>query len=233
MPIGALPAAPFVSLDQTQVQGGAPLAAPAPPGSLDYITIGFDRSPGRISSVTAERVQGWDIRKAYAFIGATIIPTGAEVTEVSVGIDLWLAKHFFGPAGPTNFWLPWNQFAKKYLNKPVLPPQGTAIDPSGLTGNFEYLALSIDYPTLRLPPLEITKVVFKACSAFQKDEYGLYSATMKFLEFRPARLVTPGPKAVIPAKKQAEPVAKDAHELVIQDLERQVRDELPKTKGPF
>jgi hypothetical protein len=233
MPIGSLPAAPFVPLEQTQVPGGAPLTAPSPPSALDYITIGQDRSPGRAWVISAERLQGWDIRKGYAFIGATIIPTGAEVTEVSIGIELWLAKHFFGPTGSTDYWLPWTTFAKKYLNKPVMPPQGTAIDPSGLTGNFEYLALSIDHPILRMPPINISKVVFKSCSAFAKDETGLYTATIKFLEFRPAKLVLPGPKAVIPTKKQTEPVAKNKFEIEIQQLDNKINNELAKSGGGF
>lgn len=195
--------------------------APAVRSRLDYIVIGSDRSPGKATIKSAERLQGWDIRKAYALVGATIVPTGAEVTEISILFELWLTSHFTGPVPDVDPFMPWVSFSKKYFNKPVKQ-----------LGNIDYLALSIDHPILGLTPIGIHKVVFKGCTEFQKDDYGLWSCTARFLEFRPAKPVLPKPKAAIPPANQPEPTALDKWDLEIQKLQQQ-KDALAANGGSF
>lgn len=196
-----------------------PLAAARVPAQ-DWITIGGDQSPGKATIVKAPRSQGWDVRKGYAMVGATIVPTGADVPEVEVLFEFFDMNGANAPAGRILTGLrteqqiaAWYAFAKKWLNKPVVT----------VAGSFQYLALSIGHPVLNNPPINITKVVFKSAEALSNDGYGLWSTRATFLEFRPPKLALPQPKQAVPPVNKPAPTASDAAQAETQRLLAQQR----------
>lgn len=163
----------------------------------DYIHIGGKRSPGKATIQGVNSPRGWDVRKGYAQTGAFVVPTGDELSTFQVLFELWTAEHIVA----------WYQFAAANFDRSVRFQPGT-ITP---------VALSISHPTLSAPPLRITSVVVTDASALENDDYGLWSCTVSFLQYRAPIIAPARPSAVMQTKSATVPTAQDAEDQQIED----------------
>lgn len=165
---------------------------------LETFRIGTDRCPGQVTLTKAPNLQLWDVRKGNGLSGGTIVPMGEDINDVEFYIYLWDIPNQLDA---------WKLFASKWLKKAVITSPGGQ-------GS---LALAIDYPLLRMPPVSITKVAYKGCTELQIDEYEGYSFTLTFIKWRPPILAPSRPSATIPSAAKPTPTAQDqAQALILQ-----------------
>lgn len=163
----------------------------------DYIMLGGVQSPGCATITGAGCPRTWDVRQGYGYSGAIVVFTGDGLAKFDVHIDLWLPSHF----------AEWNRFAKICLAKAPLGTKPKAMD--------------IAHPLLNMEPLKITSVVVEDVSQFEQDEFGLWTCTIKLLQYRAPKPALGKPLAAIPNAVTKAPTAQDAAELEIQRLTAQ------------
>lgn len=120
-------------------------------------------SPGVAKIKRAGSPRNWDIRKGYGFSGASLVFTGTGLAKFDVDLFLWEPEQF----------VLWEAFSALLTNPP--PPPG--VIPT---------SLSIDHPILNKKPWLITKVVVEDVSSWECNEYGLWSLTISFIQYRKA-----------------------------------------------
>lgn len=163
----------------------------------DFILIAGDKSPGKVTLRGANSPRGWDIRKGYGLSGATVVPSGDELADGIVALfEFWTADQISD----------WYAFAAKYLDKAVRLVPGSLVPK----------ALGIFHPVLAAPPIRITEVVVKDCTALEQDEFGGWSCEAHFLQYRKPKPALQAPSAAIPAAGVAAPTALDAADLEMQ-----------------
>lgn len=172
--------------------------------AVDYFIVGGVRSPGKATLVDAPREYGWQVDKGFGFSGATVRPTGDELSTVKFSIEIW------DPADIPQ----WNDFALRFLSKALVKA----------TGGVEPMALGILHPSLNAPPLNIAKVVVKQVTALLNDGYGLWSSSVTFLEYRPPIKALQRPPAALPPVTDAKPTALDAADRQIQAKTATIQD---------
>ncbi|MBX3218921.1 MAG: hypothetical protein KF795_00295 [Labilithrix sp.] len=158
----------------------------------DHIVLGGMKSPGKATITSGALERKWDVREPYGASGGSTVYHGDKIRKCDVLIELWEKEHF----------AEWERFAKTVLFKKP--------------GQF---ALSIDHPVLKL--LDITEVQVESVTAFEQDDYGLWSCTIHLLEFRRPKPAIAKPIAAIPNAPVTIPTAQDAAELEIQKLRAQ------------
>lgn len=163
----------------------------------DYILLGGVKSPGRATILGAGSPRTWDVRQGYGYSGAVVVFTGDGLAKFDVRIDLWEKSHFSE----------WARFAKVALEKA----------PMGLKPK----AMDIAHPVLNMAPLKITSVVVEDVSQFEQDEEGMWSCTIKLLQYRAPKPALGKPLASIPNAPNVAPTAVDAAELEIKRLTAQ------------
>lgn len=118
-------------------------------------------SPGVAKVKGAGSPRNWDIRQGYGYSGASLVFTGTGLSKFDVDIFLWESGH----------WPLWAGFSALLTNPP--PPPG--VIPS---------SLAIDHPALNQKPWLITKVVVEDVTSWERNDTGLYSTTIKFVQYR-------------------------------------------------
>ncbi len=118
-------------------------------------------SPGVAVIKGAGSPREWDVRKGYGYSGASLVFTGTGLSEFDVDLFLWEPEH----------WIQWEAFSVLLTNPP--PPPGVLP-----------VSLSIDHPILNKKPWLITKVVVKDISSWTVSDSGLWSLTIKFIQYR-------------------------------------------------
>ena len=170
---------------------------------LDTFKIGGDTSPGQCRINKAPNLQRWEKRQGNGQGGGFVVPMGEDIPDIEIGIELWLPVHI-----PQ-----WKSFASKWFKKAV------ATAPAALNA----LALSISHPILNLPPISITKVVYVSCTELQEDEYGLWTCTLGFMQFKPPFLASKKPTTTIPSAAVPQPTAEDAAQQTIQQQQGELQ----------
>jgi hypothetical protein len=170
----------------------------------DYVMIGGDPSPGKATIRGCNSPRGWDVRKGYALSGATVVPTGDDLSKFEILFEFWDESQV-----PL-----WYSFASKYFDKAVRLNPGTLVPK----------ALGIEHPILSAPPLRITEVVVEDVTQLEQDDTGGWSCVVKFLQYRRAKPALSPPDASIPAAQKATPTAQDA-------AEREIQEKLGTLKG--
>lgn len=126
-------------------------------------------SPGIARIKGAGTPREWDVRKGYGYSGASLVFTGTGLAKFDVDIFIWEPED----------WLLWEAFSFLLTNPP--PPPG--VMPT---------SLSIKHPLLNKKPWLITKVVVEDVSSWDVNETGLWSLTIKFIQYRkPAPALLP------------------------------------------
>lgn len=124
-------------------------------------------SPGVAKIKGSGAPRNWDIRMGYGIDGASLFYKGSGLAEFDVDIFIWEPEH----------WLLWEVFATVLTNPPAPP----GVLPT---------TLGITHPILNKRPWLITKVVVnKAISLWERNDTGLWSVTIPFIEYRKARPV--------------------------------------------
>lgn len=172
--------------------------------SREYVMIGGDASPGKATVRGLNSPRGWDERKGYALSGATLVPTGDELSKFEILFELW---------DETQMAL-WNSYASKYFARSVKLVPGT-LKPK---------ALGIEHPALTAPPHHITEVVVLDVIGPETDDTGGVSWVVKFEEYRKPKPALSPPDASIPAAQKPTPTAEDA-------ADREIQDKLATLKG--
>lgn len=180
-----------------------------PGEDLDTFTIGGDRSPGICSILRAPNLQRWQVNQGNAISGASMVPMGEDVPDVEIGLYFWIPSQLTA----------WATFASRWFKAATVSAPGGA----------DALALAIGHPILRMPPISITKVAYKSCTALAGDEDEGWSCTLTFIKWKRPILAKPKPLATIPAAAKPKPTASDSRQQVI----AQQSAELAKLASPF
>lgn len=158
----------------------------------DFIELGkfptVLRSPGLAVVKNAGSPRNWKPNEGHGLDGATLTYLGANLSKFDVDIFCWMPAHF----------VEWEFFASLLLCKPLpLPAAGIALPE---------FALSIGHPILNARPWCIDKVVVEDVSSWEQNDVGLFSLTIKFIEYRkPVSVLRkafegpPGVNASVPA----------------------------------
>lgn len=143
------------------------------------------KSPGSAVIRGAGSPRKWDVRDGYGFHGGNTVFIGTNLAKFEVDISIWESTH----------WIDWLVFAKA-LDVPKGPVK---------------LGVGIWHPVLNVPPLSITAVVVEDVGQFEQDDEGLWTCTIKMIQFAPPLPAAIGaPAAAIPAATKALPTATDA-----------------------
>lgn len=175
--------------------------------SVDTITIAGVVAPGQWILVRADKVYGFDVRKQYAGSGATVVPTGDELVEAEFEVRLWDSAQV-----PL-----FRALRAGYLSHSLISVAGAPIaKPFG-----------IDHP--ELADLGVTAVVVRKITPLRNDEFGLWTCTVIFLQYRRPQPAQPKPQGpAIPDVAPPVPSAQDNLEREAQLLEQQYQAELSK-----
>lgn len=176
--------------------GQLPLLGAGAPPIQDYIVLGSLRSPGICVVRNGSSPRKWDERQGYGFSGATTVFMGTGLARPEVDIILWEPEDGLQ-------WALWRIFAE-LLKK---PSPGKPI-----TG------LGIQHPQLNAPPLSITDVVVEDVSQWTQDDDGLWTCTIKFIEYRRPLPILKRPEISIPAVAVPAPTVRDAGDAQLQQL---------------
>ncbi len=149
-----------------------------------YIVLGALQSPGVATVRGLNSPRNWNVQQGWGFTGATAVYGGKGLAEFEVDIDLWEPEHF----------IEWNLFAQ--ILAPPLP------GPAGL-------ALGILHPIVNGPPHGVHAVVVKDVSQPVQSDTGLWTYTLKFLEYRKPIPALARPIAAIPAVGVPGPTAQN------------------------
>lgn len=159
-------------------------------------TLAGFKMPGQWLLTGCEVISGWEIRAGNYLTGATLVPSGDPLTEITYSIRIWTSND----AGI------YRQLLGTILKKPVIQITGT----SGIiTTNVSTAVIGIDDPSLK--DVGITEVVVKSRTPLinplvTSGGKGPWTATVKFLQWRapiPALPIpdqtTPDPGALTPS----------------------------------
>lgn len=163
----------------------------------DYVRIGGDKSPGKVTVRDGHTPRGWDIRQGYALTGATLVPKGDDPGTFTLHFELFDEADV--PA--------WYAFAAKYFDKSV----------RFLPGSLVPKALSIDHPVLSAPPIRITACVVNDATTLDNDGFGLWSCDVFCTQYRRPKPALAPPDTAIPAAAAPQPTAQDAADRAIAD----------------
>lgn len=178
-----------VSLYNALAGVGPAAAFPA----VDTITIANVQAPGKWSLVRGPKVYGWEIRKGMYLSGATVVPTGDDLVEPEFLVEIW---------DPVDY-IAFKAFRAAYLKKALI----------GVAGAPVASALGINHPELQ--ELGCSSVVVKEINPMLNDGTGVWTSTVKFLQYRPPQPALGKPDATIPDAAPPAPTAQD-------NLEREV-----------
>lgn len=152
----------------------------------DYVTIASNRSPGKASIIDLKRSIGWDVRQAYGLDRATLVPKGNPPATFSIRFDLW-------DPGDLDAW---DIFAKTYLKWALFRAPGSITK-----------ALTIVHPILQAQPIALKECVVSQIHGLNKDEEGLWSCTVDFMEYGPPAIALQKAAGAVPGKPTDKPVA--------------------------
>lgn len=170
----------------------------------DYVLIGGDQSPGRVTIKGFGRKIGWDERRGYGIDGASLVPTGAHLGGGSLLFALWTDEQIQA----------WNAFSNNWFAKAVLITPGLGAKTK---------ALEIDHPLLNGPPLFMSDFVVEELGQLENDGTGVWRSEVKLLQYRKPKPAPQPPDGKIPAVAKPAPTAQTAVQRMIQEKEAEVR----------
>lgn len=155
----------------------------------DYIYLGPAFSPGKCVIRGAGDPRKWDVVDGGGIDGASTKCMGKSPARFEVEFTLWTQEHF----------ALWEVFGRALFTSKAMR-----------------MALGINHPLLRFPPLNISAVVVEDISQFEQSEEGLWTCVVKFLEFRrPKQIGVVKPMAAIPAGETPPPTPQSPEEVRI------------------
>lgn len=168
-----------------------------------YIVLGPYRSPGVATVKGATSPRTWNTPQGFGVDGSTATFIGTKLAKFDVEIKLWLPEQFIA----------WDLFAALALAKPASFGPGTAKTPVAALG-----AMGVQHPLINGPPLNIKEVVVEDVTQFDQSDTGLWTCTIKLLEYKKPIPRFARPIAAIPAVAVPQPTAQDAGEIEMQIL---------------
>jgi hypothetical protein len=177
---------------------GLPVGAQA-----DTFTLNSVACPGLCTLTSCEANTAWDVREAYGFNFATIVPKGEKLTEPTFTVELWEGTVQY-PA--------WLSFAQQYLSRvptassPATPGSDTSSQPSVASRAFAF-----SHVIASAPPFSVTAVLVQSVSYKGRGDGGSFLFEVKLLEYKQPAAAAPvvtGQQA--PAVGGGPPAATDA-----------------------
>ena len=165
----------------------------------DFRTIGVDKfflayqiSPGRCIIKGASSPRKWNVNDGFGQTGASVVFGGEKLSSFEIELQFWEPEHL-------DEWQDFKSLCEK-------PPTGTIPK-----------ALDIYHPILA--DLKITSVVVEDRTQLDLiDETGLWSTTIKFIQYKKPRPILAKPVASIPNAAVPVPTAQDAGDRMIAAL---------------
>lgn len=169
------------------------------------IVLGSVRMPGKWTLRGGARKFGWQQQKGFGLSGAYSFPTGDELVEPEFDVEIWASQDAF------NF----RAIRAKLLSHATYTVAGTSSSK----------AMGIHHPELKA--MGVISVVLQEITPLVQDDYGLWTCSAKFLQFRPPKLGPAKPLASIPDTAAPTPTAQDQADIELQKL----TDEINKLTG--
>lgn len=167
----------------------------------DFIWLGGEQSPGRVTIKGFGRKIGWEERRGFGRDGASLVPTGAHLGGGSLLFAFWTAEQIDA----------WEQFSNKWFADAVIVVPGAAAATK---------ALGIGHPILNGPPLFMSDFVVEELGQLENDGTGVWRTEVKLLQYRPP---TPAP---LPPKGKIEDTGKPKPQTDRQKLILQLTDQV-------
>jgi hypothetical protein len=142
--------------------------------------------PGQWILQAGAKIFGWQEQKGWFLTGASLRPTGDPLVSFSFLVKFWDVRD----------WNSFQQFRTKYLTRPVF---------TGASVNY---AIGIIHPELNFHG--VTQVVPAETPFFTNNGKGLWTGTVKFLQYRKPVAALESPAAAIPGAAPPTPSANDA-----------------------
>lgn len=173
------------------------------PDMWDIALIGPTYTPGiaKISPGAALKIK-WDKKPATGTSGATTKLTGEEVNEFTLTVKFWP-----GVNGQSGF-----EQRFKWENE-ILPLLKEAKKGKS--------AISFYHPAVSDEPMNVQAVVPEEIGVYEQDDAGVWSVSVKLIEFRPPKPATGSPKG---AKKKPGDTPLDENEKKIAALTKQLKE---------
>ena len=143
------------------------------PPIQDFVLLGGAKTPGLAYPTGAGAPVNWDRQKGWGYSGATLIYTGADLSDFDVIVEMWERSH----------WRDWNDFAR-VLEKP----------PVGVRAK----ALEIVHPLINRAPWKITQAVVRNPTQFEQSPTGKWAMRIQLTAFRAPLPALGKPNGTIP-----------------------------------
>jgi|HubBroStandDraft_3_1064219.scaffolds.fasta_scaffold171502_2 hypothetical protein len=175
--------------------------------SIDYVVIGGDRSPGKVTVRGLKQPSGWDERKGYAMSGATLVPSGDPLANFDLFFEFWLVVHR----------KQWEAFYGKYFAlaaKLVAGSTASVIGPSGFPVRPNPQAIGVYHPLIQFN--KIASCVVTNRGELHNDETGGWSQVISLRQYRKPVMALQRPIGTIPSAIVNAPIASTKAEIEIQ-----------------
>lgn len=134
---------------------------PLGPPHQDFVRLAGLRSPGKAEVRGLKLERKWSVPDGWGFSGASAWFIGQQLAQFDVVFSLWHSAQ----------WPQWHAFVDQVFREPT---QGL---PTALS-------MSIQHPIVNMPPFRVVQVVMMACTGWEQDEYGLWTCSTTFLQYR-------------------------------------------------
>lgn len=152
----------------------------------DVILLDGVPSPGVATIVGAGSPRTWDKKKGWGYSGATLVYTGADLSDFDVILTIWQKTGLQ--------WAQWEAFALVLDLAPV-----------GVLAKSK----SIVHPVLNRAPLSITSVVIRDVGQWEQSKTGLWTCRIGMTAYRAPMPALGKPNGTIPASGAIAPFAAD------------------------
>ncbi|MBX3205116.1 MAG: hypothetical protein KF764_08600 [Labilithrix sp.] len=145
---------------------------------LNHVVVAGIQSPGRARLTDVKATYHWDVKQSFGRSGATTTFRGRGIAKPTLYIDLWELEHFIA----------WPLFAALLEPPSMVKP----------------LVVEMRHP--RLSAAGITAVGVEELGQPERQPNGIWTATIKLIEYRPSLPALVKPKGAIPSAEKGVPV---------------------------
>jgi|HubBroStandDraft_2_1064218.scaffolds.fasta_scaffold61514_2 hypothetical protein len=188
------------TLAQTQVIPDDTLTAGVSFPTQDWVTIEGQVSPGKVTIQNVKLPKDWQKNKGFGLTGATLVPMGEDLGTFTLFFEFWMPSQVAA----------WRLYWKQFFQKQLVVVKGSAVA----------MALNIGHPMLDF--VALGPCVVTDSGGLDKDEMGTWFHSVHLEQYRKAKPALQKAIAVIPAAAKAVPVAQDAQDIAIQQLQAKI-----------
>jgi len=150
--------------------------------AVDSIWLGGEQAPGKWTLRSAPRVYDWQVVLQWSMEGGALLPKCVAPMAIEFLVEL-----FDDPSNQKDYYLEYMAFRSKWLKRPSWQPGGSS----------KQFAIPILHPELNFR--RVNSVVIAEENPLVNDGSGLWSCTVKFIQWMPFRAMKIKPDAAYPS----------------------------------